>query len=106
MFTLGAPTTVRVSTVKQYLVTIDGVSSWYDKGSTVTLTANVPIYEVGKFVGTDNVSPGATLVVNGPIVENLVETPNYTFFGVVGAAVAVVIAVGVVLATRRPKKQG
>ncbi|QKR00825.1 hypothetical protein GWK48_10910 [Metallosphaera tengchongensis] len=105
-FTVGSPSSVSVSAVKQYLVTINGISSWYDQGSTVTLNAAVPIYEVGKFVGTDNVSPGSTLVVNGPIEETLVESPNYGFLGSVGAVVVVVAVAGVLLTKKKPGKSG
>ncbi|EWG06599.1 MAG: thermopsin [Candidatus Aramenus sulfurataquae] len=101
---VNSPSSVDVTAVKQFLVTVNGVSSWYNQGSTVTLNANVPIYEVGKFVGTDNVSPGATLVVNGPIHEQLVESPNYAFIGSVGVVVAAVAGAAVALSRKKPGK--
>ncbi len=101
---VNSPSSVDVTAVKQFLVTVNGVSSWYNQGSTVTLNANVPIYEVGKFVGTDNVSPGATLVVNGPIHEQLVESPNYAFIGSVGVVVAAVAGALVALSRKKPGK--
>jgi len=101
-FTVSSPVTVNVSTVKQFLVTINNVSTWYNQGSTVPLKANVPIYDVGEFVGTYNVSPGTTITVNSPITETLVLHPNYVFYGAV-AGIIMVVAVIIVL-LRKGKK--
>jgi len=102
-FIVNSPVTANVSTVKQFLVTINNVSTWYNQGSTITLNANVPIYDVGEFVGTYNVSPGKTITVNSPITETLVLHPNYVFYGAV-AGIAVVAVILAVLLTRRAKK--
>ncbi|QGA53918.1 hypothetical protein GFS03_04670 [Sulfolobus sp. E5-1-F] len=102
-FTVKNPLSVNVSTVRQFLVTINNVSTWYNEGSKVLLSANVPIYDVGKFVGTYNVSPGTYITVNSPIVERLVLSPNYVFYGgIAGAVIAIVIAV-VLLSKRKGK---
>jgi len=104
-FTVTSPITVNISTVKQFFVTINNVSAWYNQGSMITLKANVPIYEVGEFVGTYNVSPNTVITVNSPIIESLVLRPNYVFYGEVGGVIVVVVAVIVVvlLLTRREK---
>ncbi|MCY0859810.1 MAG: thermopsin [Sulfolobaceae archaeon] len=93
--------TINVPTVTQYLVTINGVSSWYNKGSTITLKANVPFYMVGEFVGTYNVSVGSTITVNSPINETLVESINVPVVGSIAGAVIVVIAVVIGLMMRK-----
>ncbi|AWR96121.1 hypothetical protein DFR86_00190 [Acidianus sulfidivorans JP7] len=94
-FIVNKPITVRTLTVRQYLVTINGVSNWYNQGSKVLLSASVPIYDVGKFVGTYNVPPGSNITVNSPVVEKLVLSPNYAFDGAIGGII-VVVAIAVV----------
>lgn len=97
-FTVNSSTTVKVKTVTQYLVIINGVSNWYNEGSTIVLNANVPFYMVGKFVGTYNVSPGSSIVVYEPIEETLVEHVNYFVVGLIaGIIVLTVVAVVIVL---------
>jgi hypothetical protein len=103
--TLNNPEKITVSTVKQYLVTIKGVSSWYNKGSYVTLSASVPFYEVGKFVGTYNVSPGSVIEVNGPINETLVESPNIPIIGLMSAVVVLIIVLVIVLLKMKKSKK-
>ena len=105
-FTVNSPVTVNVTTVKQFLVTINNVSTWYNQGSTVPLKANVPIYDVGKFVGTYNVSPNTILIVNSPITEKLVLSPNYVFYGEVGGVIAVVVAATIVVILLKRGKKG
>ncbi|MUM65935.1 hypothetical protein D1867_11970 [Acidianus infernus] len=95
--TLSSPVTFNITTQKQYLVTINGVSKWYNAGSVITLSANVPFYEVGEFKGTYNVSPNAVIVVNGPINETLVETLNYPVVILLFTAVVLAIALAVFL---------
>ena len=102
-FTVNSPVTVNVSAVKQFLVTINNASAWYNQGAKITLSASVPIYDVGEFVGTYNVSPGTTIVVNSPINETLVLRPNYVFYGVVAGIVIIVIIVAVLLVIREKK---
>jgi len=104
-FTLMSPRSISVSAEKQYLVKVGGVSSWHDEGSYVTLNANVPFYEVGKFVGTYNVSPGSSVQVNGPINEELVESLNIPVTGLILAVVILAIALGVVIAKMVKKKE-
>ena len=102
VFVVDSPVTVNVTTIKQFLVTINNVSTWYNQGIKITLKANVSIYYVGEFVGTYNVSPGTVITVNSPIIERLVLRPNYAFYEViVGILVVIVMAV---LLTRRRKK--
>jgi len=100
-FIVSSPVTVNVSTVKQFLVTINNVSTWYNQGSTVTLNANVPVYDVGEFVGTYNVSPGTTVTVNSPITEKLVLNPNYVFYATVIGVILVIVGVVVAFIRRR-----
>jgi len=100
-FTVNSSVTVNVSTEKQFLVTINGKQEWINQGETITLTANVPIYDVGEFVGTYNVSPGTTITVTSPITEKLVLRPNYVFYGTVIGVV--VVAIASVLLVRRWK---
>jgi hypothetical protein len=49
---------------------------WVNEGTNITLEANIPFYYVGKFIGTYNVSPGQSVLVNEPINESLVLYPN------------------------------
>ncbi|AAY81152.1 thermopsin [Sulfolobus acidocaldarius] len=94
--TVTSPITVEIKTVTQYLVTINGNSSWHNNGSTIVLNANIPFYMTGKYIGTYNVSPGAELVVNRPLVENLTETINLPVTIGIGALIIIVI-LGVVV---------
>ncbi|WP_236752442.1 PQQ-like beta-propeller repeat protein [Acidianus sp. HS-5] len=99
-FTVNLPTTVKVTAVTQYLVTINGASSWYNAGCKITLTASVPFYEIGTFKGTYNVPPGTTITVNQAITETLVESLNPLFIILI-VIIIVAIVLAVVLATRR-----
>ncbi|BDC18795.1 thermopsin [Acidianus sp. HS-5] len=101
--TLAKPITINVETQKQYLVTINGISVWYNKGSTLILNASIPFYEVGKFKGTYNVPVGSVIVVNQPIQETLVETPNYIVLGSITAAVVVIVAASILIMLKRRK---
>ncbi|QXJ35052.1 thermopsin family protease [Saccharolobus shibatae] len=104
-FVVKSQVNVNVSTVKQYLVTINNVSTWYNEGSKVLLSANVPIYDVGEFVGTYNVSPGTYITVNSPIDERLVLSPNYVFYGGVSGLITAVLIAVVLLLTRKGKRK-
>ncbi|MBP1357090.1 MAG: hypothetical protein JZD40_01170, partial [Sulfolobus sp.] len=99
-FTLSSPVNLTVKFLKQYLVIINGVSSWYNKGSTIVLNANVPFYMVGEFVGTYNVSPGSSIVIYGPIKETLVEHVNYLVVGLIAGAVTLTVVAVVVVLTK------
>ncbi|MUM65144.1 hypothetical protein D1867_07840 [Acidianus infernus] len=70
------------------------VSKWYNAGSKIILNATVPIYEVGEFIGTYNVSPGSMIVVNSPVVERLVENVNYVFIILV---TVIVLAISIIV---------
>ena len=100
-FTVSSPATVNITTVRQFLVTINNVSTWYNQGSKITLTANVPIYDVGEFVGTHNVSPGSVIIVNSPITERLILHPNYVFYATVIGIILVIAGVVVIFIRRR-----
>ncbi|WP_162568904.1 thermopsin [Acidianus sulfidivorans] len=100
-FSVKSPITVNISTVKQYLVTINNVSTWYNEGSKVLLSASVPIYDIGEFVGTYNVSPGTYVTVNSPIVEKLVESPNYIFYGGISGAAGAIAAITIILMRKK-----
>ena len=103
-FIINSPVTVNVSTVKQFLITINNASTWYNQGSAITLLANVLIYDVGEFVGTYNVSPSTIITVNSTITESLVLHPNYVFYGGVAGIIIIGVIVAVLL-TRRGKKE-
>lgn len=98
---VNKPINVSLSAIKQYLVTINGESKWYNQGSKITLNANLPFYEVGEFKGTYNVPPGSTITVNEPITETLITSPNYLIIGLIVAIVAIVAVVVTVLVKRR-----
>jgi len=99
---VDSPMIVNATAIKQFLVTINNVSTWYNQGARITLTANVPIYDIAEFVGTYNVSPNAVLTVSSPITEKLVIYPNYEFYSaVIGIAVIIVAVVILLLRKRR-----
>ena len=86
------PTVINITTITQYKVNVKSNISvfilengekfklndsiWVNEGTNITLEANIPFYYVGKFIGTYNVSPGQSVLVNGPINESLVLYPN------------------------------
>ncbi|WP_181444334.1 hypothetical protein [Sulfolobus sp. E11-6] len=100
-FTVKAPMTLKLLTVTQYLVTINGVSKFYNSGSKIVLNASVPFYETAMFKGTYNVSPSSTITVNQPITETLVVSPNYLVLGGIAAVIIIVIAAVVIILLRR-----
>ena len=100
-FFLLGPSHVTLCAIKQYAVTINGVTTWYNQGSKIKLNASIPIYEVGKFVGTYNVSPGSCITVNSPIQERLVESINYLFVGIIAFIIIVIAILGIVIIKRR-----
>ncbi|AEE93037.1 thermopsin [Acidianus hospitalis W1] len=83
-----------IYSIKQFLVCINGIKSWYNAGSKIVLNATIPIYEVGEFIGTYNVSPGSVIVVNSPVVERLVENLNYVFIILVAV---IVLAISIII---------
>lgn len=64
--------------------------------------ATVPIYEVGEFIGTYNVSPGSMIVVNSPVVERLVENVNYVFIILV---TVIVLAISIIVFIKIKRKR-
>jgi len=100
-FTVNSPVIVNISTIKQFLVTINGEQEWTTQGEKITLTANVPIYDVGEFVGTYNVTPGTTITVTSPITETLALHPNYVFYATVIGIILVIVGVVVAFIRRR-----
>jgi ABC-type dipeptide/oligopeptide/nickel transport system permease component len=101
-FTVNSPVDVKVTAVTQYLVTINGQSSWYNAGCKITLNASVPFYDIGMFEGTYNVSPGTTITVNQLITETLVESINPLFIILI-IVIVIAIVVGLIMAMRRKK---
>lgn len=110
-FNVNSPTTVKIVTVKQYLVTIsssypvtiNGIttsSEWVDAGTTITLNVNLPFYETGSFVGTENIPLGGSITVNQPINESLETSISLTFVGIIVIVVAL-IGVAVVFVRRK-----
>ncbi|MEM3324282.1 MAG: hypothetical protein QW494_07640, partial [Metallosphaera sp.] len=98
--TLNSPTTFKVNAQKQFLVSINNVSTWYPAGSTLVLNASVPFYESATFKGNYTLSPGSQIVVNGPITENLVIGPNYLFILSL-VSIAVIVVLTLVLIRRK-----
>jgi hypothetical protein len=101
-FTVNSPVNVKVTALTQYLVTINGQSSWYNAGCKITLNASVPFYDIGMFKGTYNVSPGTTITVNQPITETLVENINPLFIILI-IVIVIAIVVGLIVAMRRKR---
>ncbi|BAB67731.1 thermopsin [Sulfurisphaera tokodaii] len=99
--TVENPTNITIKTVKQFLVTVNGASNWYNKETRITLNASVPFYLVGEYIGTYNVSPRTVITVNGPIYEKLVETPNYPVLITIAVVIAAAVAIAVVLMKKR-----
>jgi len=99
-FTVKSPVNLKLLTTTQYLVTINGVSKFYNSGSKIILNASVPFYETALFKGTYNVSPSSAITVNQPITETLVVSPNYLILGVIASVIIIVIAVVVILLRR------
>ncbi|QIW22798.1 hypothetical protein EWF20_00550 [Sulfolobus sp. S-194] len=95
--TVKSPTNITINVVKQFLVTVNGISNWYNKGTILALNASVPFYLIGKYVGTYNVSPGTVITVNGPVYEKLVETPNYPVIIIIAAVMITAAVIAVVL---------
>ena len=100
-FTVNSPVAVNVTAIKQFLVAVNGEQEWTAQGEKITLTANVPIYDVGEFVGTYNVSPGTTITVTSPITERLVLHPNYVFYTTAIGVILVIVGGLVVLIKRK-----
>ena len=100
-FLVNSSVTVNVSTVKQFPVTVNGEEEWANQGEEITLTANVPFYDVGEFVGTYNVSPGTTITANSSITEKLILHPNYVFYGTVVGIVLIIAGVVAILVRRK-----
>lgn len=96
------PINVTLNVIKQYLVMINGEIKWVNAGSKISLNATIPFYEIGKFVGTYNTSPGSTVVVNGPVIENLVETLNYNVaIPILVVIITLIAVIGVLMITRK-----
>ncbi|WP_338602776.1 thermopsin [Sulfolobus tengchongensis] len=100
-FTLNTPITINITTQRQYLVVINGESIWVNNGSVITLSANVPFYLMGKYVGTYNVSSGISITVDQPIQERFVEVPNYLIIGLIGAIITISVIVSVIILRKR-----
>ncbi|WP_054837468.1 hypothetical protein [Metallosphaera hakonensis] len=92
--TLTSPLNLSLVTVKQYLVSINGVSKFLNQGTIVKLNASVPFYDVAHFEGTYNVPAGTSLLVNQSVTEVLVITPNYpVVVGIPMTAIVVGLAI-------------
>ncbi|WP_231961112.1 hypothetical protein [Saccharolobus sp. A20] len=103
VYNVTSPLNVEVSPIKEYLVTINGVSEWLPVGSEVTLTESLPIYLQGKWVGTENVSNGETITVSQPITETFIKNISSVFLGGIILVIAIIIAAILILILRRPK---
>ena len=99
--TVSSPISEAPSYVKQFLVTVNGASSWYNAGSTIRLYEPVPWYETLTWVGSYTLPNGANVTVYGPIVESARTSINVEVVGGLAGAVVVAAAVGVVAIRRR-----
>ena len=90
-FTLNSPTNIGVNVTKQFLVVINGVKEWHNEGAKITLTANLPFYEIGVFIGTYNVPPNTVIVVNSPIEERLLILPNPILLAAIAIAIIILM---------------
>ncbi|WP_338604202.1 hypothetical protein V6M85_05905 [Sulfolobus tengchongensis] len=97
------PLNVSVNAIREYLVTINGISEWLPTGTILTLTQSVPIYEQGKWIGTYNLSNGGAITVNEPITEIFVENINGLFVGGIVLIVAIIILIVLYLMIRKSK---
>ncbi|WP_338602294.1 thermopsin family protease [Sulfolobus tengchongensis] len=106
------PLLINISTIKQYKVSINSPvpillngkkingSIWVTEGSNITLSAQIPFYETGKFIGTYNISPNQEITVYQPIVETLELSINI-FFIIIITFIIVAILIGIILVARR-----
>lgn len=103
LINITQPTSINVKPIIEYLVTIDGNSEWLPRGSVITLTQSVPIYEQGKWEGSYNVSNGVAITVNQPITETFVKNINGSFVGSVIILIAIIIIAILFLTIRRSR---
>jgi hypothetical protein len=84
--------------LEQFLVNINNKSSWYNNGSILVLNSGVPFYDIGRWVGTYNLSNPTSVIVNKPITEKLEIIMNK--YIIVLIAIIVIIAITVIILMR------
>ncbi|BCU67803.1 thermopsin [Sulfolobales archaeon HS-7] len=99
--TLTSPSVLKVYTVTQFLVTINGRGTWLNEGSTLILNASIPIYDKGEFEGTFTLAPGSKVIVEEPINENLAISLKLQL--VISIATGIVLLVVIVFLWYRKK---
>jgi len=111
-FNISSPLNVTINTIKQYRVIINSDlptylndkrvngSIWINTGTIVKLSASIPFYEVGRFIGTYNLTLGGTIVVNKPIVEKLQLSINNLLLEIT-AIIIVIVIIMLILRKRR-----
>ncbi|BBG27588.1 thermopsin family protease [Sulfuracidifex tepidarius] len=105
-FVMNESESVKLPYVVEYLVKVNGNSTWYPAGSTLTLNAPQGFFQTVTWNGTYHEPNGATLKVDQPITENSVTSLNYVNVGIVVAIVVLAIALLVaVFIKRKPKAQ-
>ncbi len=104
-FTMNESESLKPPYVVEYLVKINGNSTWYPAGSTLMLSAPQGFFQTVTWNGTYNEPNGATIKVDQPIVESSTTSLNYVNLGIVVTIVVLAIALLVaVFIKRRPKK--
>jgi len=97
------PVKITVTPIKEYLVTINGVSQWIPSGTVITLTQTLPIYEQGRWEGTYNISNGGIITVNEPITETFIKGVNGPFVGGIILLIALILIIIILLILRRSR---
>ncbi len=100
-FTMSTPEDLKLPYITEYLVTVNGNSSWYPVGSTVTLIAPQNFFQTVTWKGTYQEPNGATLKVNQPIVETPSYSLNYVNVGVTAVVLILVVALLIAIFKRR-----
>ena len=88
--------------VRQYLVTIDGVSRWVNAGSSVRLYEPATPLESVVWVGNYTLPNNSTVAVDGPIVERSVVRPG---LGAIALAASLAAVAAVAAALRRRSRR-
>ncbi|ARM75581.1 hypothetical protein [Acidianus manzaensis] len=96
-YLVNKPLNIVIKIEKQYLVTINGVSKWYNAGSSIYLSAKLPFYESGEFEGTYKVPVNSFITVNRSITENLVTSLNFVILGGIIGILLITITLSLLL---------
>ncbi|MCH4816496.1 MAG: thermopsin [Saccharolobus sp.] len=112
-FDITKPLNVTINTIKQYRVVINSNlpvylngkrvngGLWINADTTVKLSASIPFYEVGRFIGTYNLTPGETIVVSKPIIETLKLSFNTILLGIMALIGVIIVVMALILRKKR-----